>query len=148
IRGKKLEHGITPIIYAISRRSSKIDGHHVYSQIVTSAITVGFGGSCGLEAPIAFSGSAIGSNIGRIFGLSCREVAMVLAWGAAAGSAGACNSAVAGVIVAFGILLRVFSIAAFIPLLISSALSAVISRIRYAEPRFHRIATARAVGRI
>ena len=148
IRGKKLEHGITPIIYSISRRSSKIDGHHVYSQIVTSAITVGFGGSCGLEAPIAFSGSAIGSNIGRIFGLSYKEVTMLLACGAAAGIAGAFNSPVAGMIFAIEILLPEFSIPAFIPLLISSALSAVISRILYAEPLFHPIATDWEVGGI
>src|SRR5690606_15458841 len=105
-----------------------------------SAITVGFGGSCGLEAPIAFSGSAIGSNIGRIFGLSYKEVTMLLACGAAAGIAGAFNSPVAGMIFAIEILLPEFSIPAFIPLLISSALSAVISRILYAEPLFHPIA--------
>lgn len=148
IRGKKLEHGITPIIYAISRRSSHIEGHNVYSQVVTSAITVGFGGSCGLEAPIAYSGSAIGSNIGRIFGLSYKEVTMLLACGAAAGIAGAFNSPVAGMIFAIEILLPEFSIPAFIPLLISSALSAVIARILYSEPLFHPIATDWEVGGI
>src|SRR5690606_26178994 len=142
------EHGITPIIYAISRRSSRIEGHNIYSQVVTSAITVGFGGSCGLEAPIAYSGSAIGSNIGRMFGLSYKEVTMLLACGAAAGIAGAFNSPVAGMIFAIEILLPEFSIPAFIPLLISSALSAVIARILYSEPLFHPIATDWEVGGI
>src|SRR5690606_6363795 len=95
LRGKKLEHGITPIIYSISRKSSRIDFHNIYSQIVTSALTVGFGGSSGLEAPIAYSGSAIGSNIGRFFGLSYKEITMLLACGAAAGISGAFNSPVA-----------------------------------------------------
>ena len=69
LKRKKFEHGITPIIYTISRKSSRIEPHNIHSQILTSAITVGFGGSCGLEAPIAYSGSAIGSNMGRFFGL-------------------------------------------------------------------------------
>ncbi|MFZ4262184.1 chloride channel protein [Sphingobacterium sp. HJSM2_6] len=140
LKGKHMDHGITPIIYAISRRSSKIDLHNVYSQIFTSALTVGFGGSSGLEAPIAHSGSAIGSNIGRFFGLSYKEVTMLLACGAAAGISGAFNSPVAGMIFAIEILLTEFSIPAFIPLLISSALAAVISRVLYAEPLFHTAA--------
>ena len=139
--GKKMEHGITPIIYAISRKSSRISPKNIYSQIITAAITVGSGGSSGLEAPIAFSGSAIGSNIGRLFGLSYKEVTMLLACGAAAGISGAFNSPIAGMIFAIEILLTEFSIPAFIPLLISSALAAVISRILYSEPLFHTAAT-------
>lgn len=141
LRGKKLEHGITPIIYSISRKSSRIDFHNIYSQIVTSALTVGFGGSSGLEAPIAYSGSAIGSNIGRFFGLSYKEITMLLACGAAAGISGAFNSPVAGMIFAIEILLPEFSIPAFIPLLISAALASVISKLLYSEPLFHTATT-------
>ncbi|WP_270087002.1 chloride channel protein [Sphingobacterium sp. SYP-B4668] len=141
LKGKNFEHGITPIIYAISRRSSKIEAHNVYSQIVTSAITVGFGGSCGLEAPIAYSGSAIGSNVARFFGLQYKEITMLLACGAAAGISGAFNSPVAGMIFAIEILLPEFSIPAFIPLLLSAALASVVSKILYSEPLFH-IATS------
>ncbi|MGJ1198553.1 chloride channel protein [Sphingobacterium spiritivorum] len=137
LKGKNFEHGITPIIYSISRKSSRIEPHNVYSQIITSAVTVGFGGSCGLEAPIAYSGSAIGSNVGRFFGLQYREITMLLACGAAAGISGAFNSPVAGMIFAIEILLPEFSIPAFIPLLISSALASVISRLLYSEPLFH-----------
>ncbi|GHE30744.1 chloride channel protein [Sphingobacterium griseoflavum] len=141
LRGKRLEHGITPIIYSISRKSSRIEPHNIYSQIVTSAITVGFGGSCGLEAPIAYSGSAIGSNTGRFFGLQYKEITMLLACGAAAGISGAFNSPIAGMIFAIEILLPEFSIPAFIPLLISAALASVVSRLLYSEPLFHTATT-------
>src|SRR5690606_7683725 len=146
LKKKKFEHGITPIIYAISRKSSRIEPHNVYSQIVTSAITVGFGGSCGLEAPIAYSGSAIGSNVGRFFGLQYKEITMLLACGAAAGIAGAFNSPIAGMIFAIEILLPEFSIPAFIPLLISAALASVVSRLLYSEPLFHTASTEWEVG--
>src|SRR5690554_1286873 len=139
VRAKRMEHGITPIIYAISNRSSRIPVHNVHSQIITSALTVGFGGSAGLEAPIVSSGSAIGSNIGRFFGLNYREVTLLLACGAAAGIAGAFNSPVAGMVFAIEILLPEFSIPAFIPLLMAAATSSVISRMIYSEPLFHLV---------
>ena len=146
LKRRKFEHGITPIIYSISRKSSRIEPHNIYSQIITSAITVGFGGSCGLEAPIAYSGSAIGSNTGRFFGLQYKEVTMLLACGAAAGIAGAFNSPIAGMIFAIEILLPEFSIPAFIPLLISAALASVVSRLLYSEPLFHTASTEWQVG--
>lgn len=139
LKGKRFQHGMTPIIYAISRNSSKIEPHNIHSQIVTSAITVGFGGSCGLEAPIAYSGSAIGSNIARFFGLNYREVTLMLACGAAAGIAGAFNSPVAGMIFAIEVLLPEFSIPALIPLLIAVATSSVVARSIYSEPLFHLV---------
>ncbi|QBQ43029.1 chloride channel protein [Sphingobacterium psychroaquaticum] len=141
LKGKKFEHGITPIIYSISRKSSRIELHNVYSQIITSAMTVGFGGSSGLEAPIAYSGAAIGSNTGRFFGLQYKEITMLLACGAAAGISGAFNSPIAGMIFAIEILLPEFSIPAFIPLLISAALASVVSRLLYSEPLFHTAST-------
>lgn len=142
IRSKHMDHGVTPILYAISNRSSNIPAHNVYSQIITSALTIGFGGSAGLEAPIVASGSAIGSNMGRFFGLNYREVTMLLACGAAAGIAGAFNSPVAGMVFAIEILLPEFSIPVFIPLLIAAATSSVISRILYEEPLFHLVSDA------
>src|SRR5690606_6357774 len=93
----------------------------------------------GLEAPIAYSGAAIGSNAGRFFGLSYREVTLLLACGAAAGIAGAFNSPVAGMIFAIEILLPEFSIPVFIPLLISTATAAAVSRSLYSEPLFHLV---------
>ena len=141
LRGKKFEHGITPIIYAISRKSSRIEPHNIYSQIITSALTVGFGGSSGLEAPIAHSGAAIGSNFGRFFGLNYKEVTMLLACGASAGISGAFNSPLSGMIFSIEILLTEFSIPVLIPLLISSALAAVVSKIVYSEPLFYTSVT-------
>lgn len=139
IRKGKFEHGLAPIMYAISRKSSHIETHNIYSQIITSALTVGFGGSAGLEAPIAYSGSAIGSTIGRFLGLNYREVTMLLACGAAAGIAGAFNSPVAGMVFAIELLLPEFSIPAFIPLLMAAATASVISRVLYSEPLFYLV---------
>ena len=136
IRKSKFETGLTPILYSIARQSSRIDFHNIYSQIITSALTVGFGGSIGLEAPIAASGAAIGSNAGKFFGLQYREVTLLLACGAAAGIAAAFNSPVAGIVFAIEVLLPEFSIPAFIPLLISAATASVIARIFYKEQLF------------
>lgn len=136
IRRSKFSHGLTPILYNISHNSSRIDFHNIYSQVISSAITVGFGGSVGLEAPIAYSGSAIGSNIGRFLGLNYRDVTLLLACGAGAGIAGAFNSPIAGMVFAIEILLPSFSIPAFIPLLISVATASVVSRIFYSKPLF------------
>jgi CIC family chloride channel protein len=136
IRRSKFQHGIPAILYNISRNSSKLDFHNIYSQIISSALTVGLGGSAGLEAPAVASGSAIGSNIGRFFGLDYRETTLLLACGAGAGIAGAFNSPVAGMIFAIEVILPDFSIPAVIPLLIASAVSSVISRLIYDAPLF------------
>jgi CIC family chloride channel protein len=139
IRRGKFESGLTPILYAISKKSSKVEPHNIYSQIITAAITVGFGGSVGLESPIVASGSAIGSSIGRFLGLSYRETTMLLACGAAAGIAGAFNSPIAGMVFAIEILLPEFTIPAFIPLLLSSATAAVVARFFYTEQLFYLV---------
>lgn len=136
IRKRKFKHGLTPIIADISRNSGRVDFHNIYSQIITSALTAGFGGSVGLEAPIVASGSSIGSNIGRFFGLNYREVTLLLACGAGAGIAGAFNSPVAGMVFAIEILLPSFSIPAFIPLLIAVATASVVARFLYSKPLF------------
>ncbi len=136
IRRRKFRHGLTPIISDITNNSGKVDFHNIYSQIITSALTTGFGGSVGLEAPIVASGSSIGSNIGRFFGLNYREVTLLLACGAGAGIAGAFNSPVAGMVFAIEILLPTFSIPAFIPLLIAVATASVVSRFLYSKQLF------------
>ena len=136
IRRTKFQHGITAIIYNISHNSSKLDFHNIYSQVISSALTVGLGGSAGLEAPAVASGAAIGSNIGRFFGLNYRETTLLLACGAAAGISGAFNSPVAGMIFAIEVIMPEFSIPAVIPLLIASAFSSVISQLIYKEPLF------------
>jgi CIC family chloride channel protein len=136
IRRGKFETGLTPLLYTISRKSSRVEPHNIYSQIITAALTVGFGGSTGLEAPIVTSGAGIGSVIGRFLGLSYKETTMLLACGAAAGIAGAFNSPIAGIVFAIEILLPEFSIPAFIPLLLASATAAVVARFFYNEQLF------------
>lgn len=136
IRRSKFQHGIPAILYNISRNSSKIDFHNIYSQIISSALTVGLGGSAGLEAPAVASGSAIGSNLGQFFGLNYRETTLLLACGAAAGISGAFNSPIAGMIFAMEVILPEFSIPVVIPLLLSSALASVVSHFIYDEPLF------------
>lgn len=137
IKKGKFETGLTPILYGISKKSSNLESHNIYSQIITSAITVGFGGSVGLESPIVSSGSAIGSTLGRVLGLSYREITMLLACGAAAGIAGAFNSPIAGMVFAIEVLLPEFTIPAFIPLLLASATAAVVARLFYTEQLFY-----------
>jgi CIC family chloride channel protein len=136
IRKTKFETGLTPLLYAISKKSSRVEPHNIYSQVITAAVTVGFGGSTGLEAPIVTSGSAIGSNLGRMLGLSYREITMLVACGAAAGIAGAFNSPIAGIVFAIEILLPEFTIPAFIPLLLSAATAAVVARLFYTQQLF------------
>jgi CIC family chloride channel protein len=136
IRRSKFQHGIAPILSNISHNSSKLDFHNIYSQVISSALTVGLGGSAGLEAPAVFSGAAIGSNIGRFFGLNYRETTLLLACGGAAGISGAFNSPVAGMIFAIEVIMPEFSIPAVIPLLIASAFSSVVSQLIYKEPLF------------
>ncbi|WP_379091852.1 chloride channel protein [Pedobacter sp. UC225_65] len=139
IRKGKFETGLTPLLYTISKKSSKVEPHNIYSQIITAALTVGFGGSTGLEAPIVTSGSSIGSSVGRFLGLSYRETTLLLACGAAAGIAGAFNSPIAGIVFAIEILLPEFTIPAFIPLLLSSATAAVVARFFYNEQLFYLV---------
>jgi CIC family chloride channel protein len=137
--GGHLGRGISPILFVISRKGSKVERHKTWSHLVTSAITAGFGGSAGLEAPIVVAGSAIGSNVGQMLHLSYRERTLLLGCGAAAGIAAVFNCPIAGVIFAFEVLLEGFTIPAFIPLLISAATAAVVSRVLYSGQLFYLI---------
>jgi len=136
IRKRPFQHGIPPIIYSVIHRSSMLDFHNIYSQIITSALTVGLGGSAGLEAPAVASGASIGSNIGRFFNLTYREVTLLLACGGAAGIAGAFNSPIAGMIFSIEVLLPDFSLTSVVPLLIASAVASVVAQMIYHEPLF------------
>ncbi|MBS1567903.1 MAG: chloride channel protein [Bacteroidetes bacterium] len=136
IRRKPFRQGITPIMTSIRQGRSRLDLHNVYSQIISSALTVGMGGSAGLESPAVASGAAAGSNVGRLFGLNYRETTLLLASGGAAGIAGAFGSPVAGMIFALEVLLPAITVPAIIPLLLASAVASVISRLVYNEPLF------------
>jgi chloride channel protein, CIC family len=129
----KFKKGSAEISYAIARKSSEIPANQIYSHVVTSALTVGFGGSLGLESPMVSTGSAIGSNYGKFFHLSYKDRTVLLACGAAAGIAAAFNSPVAGVLFAIEVLLTDVTVAAFIPIIISAASGALLSKIILAE---------------
>src|SRR5690606_10807592 len=124
---EKSGHGITNILFAISKRSSIIKSAKMYSAMVTSAITVAFGGSVGLESPIVVTGSAIGSNIGRVMHLSFKKRTLLIGCGAAGGISAIFDSPIAGVIFSIEVILADITIAAFIPLLIASVCGALVS---------------------
>jgi len=125
----KLEKGISHIHYNITKNSSLVPREQMYAQILTSSLTVGFGGSAGLEAPIVVTGAAFGSNYGKTYHLNYQERTLLLACGVAAGIGAAFNAPIAGVLCALEILLLDISISAFAPLIIASAVGALISKI-------------------
>lgn len=127
----KLSRGIGFIIHNIIANKGRIEKRHIYGHIITSAITVAFGGSVGLEAPIVATGAAIGSNTGHDLRLAPKDVILLLACGTASGIAAVFNSPFAGIIFVLEIFLLDFSIPFFIPLLISTATATVISQILY-----------------
>ncbi len=126
---EKLNHGITNILYTISRRSSIVKKARMYSTLITSAITVGFGGSVGLESPIVVTGSAIGSNMAQLMHLNYKKRTLLIGCGAAGAISAIFNSPVAGVIFSIEVILAEVSIAAFIPLLIASVFGSLVSLI-------------------
>ncbi len=115
-----ISHGVTKVLLAISRYDSKIKPHNTWSSILTSAITIGFGGSVGAEAPIVYTGAAIGSNIGRKAGLSYKNVTLLLGCGAAGAIAGIFKAPMAGVLFTFEILMFNMSMTSILPLVTSS----------------------------
>jgi CIC family chloride channel protein len=119
--------GIASILYAIAQRSGYIPFHHVYSHIITSSLTVGTGGSAGLEGPIVKTGAAVGSNYARKYRLSYKDRLLLLGCGVSSGIAAAFNAPIAGVLFAMEVILPEVTITAFIPLLISSACGALVS---------------------
>ena len=126
---KDIGHGVTKVLVAISRNESRIDRHNMWSSLVTSALTIGFGGSVGAEAPIVYTGAAIGSNLGRYMGLSYRSMTILLGCGAAGAVAGIFNAPLAGVLFTLEILLFNLSMTSILPLLISTVSATMVSYI-------------------
>jgi len=124
-----LNKGSAEIQYAIAKQSSILPSRQMYSHVITSALTVGLGGSTGLESPIVSTGAAIGSNYARAYTLSYKERTILLACGAAAGIAAAFNAPIAGVLFAIEVVLTDISLTAFIPLIIAAACGALLSKI-------------------
>ena len=120
-------HGVTKVLQAVSKNESKIKRHNIFSSMVTSALTIGFGGSVGAEAPIVYTGAAIGSNLGRYMGLSYRGMTLLLGCGAAGAVAGIFNAPLAGVLFTLEILLFNLSMSSILPLLLSTVSATMVS---------------------
>ena len=134
-----IEKGIGRIIINIKRNRSNIKINNVDAHLATSSLTVGFGGSSGLEAPIVIMGAALGSNTGKFFNLSPYEKTVLIAAGASAGIAAVFNSPIAGVLFSLEILIGEITIPTFIPLLIASATGVVVSKLLYSGQLFHLV---------
>lgn len=122
-----ISHGVTKVLVAISKHDSKIKPHNTWSSLLTSAITIGFGGSVGAEAPIVYTGAAIGSNIGRKLGLSYKEITLLLGCGAAGAISGIFKAPITGVLFTLEILLFNMSMSSILPLVMSSITAAMVA---------------------
>ena len=127
--GGHIERGIAMVLKSIAGKSSFIEPKHSYLHVITSSLTVGFGGSVGLEGPIVATGSALGSNISRLSDLNYQERTLLIACGAAAGISAVFDAPIAGVIFAVEVLLAETIVSYFIPLIISSVVGALCSKI-------------------
>ncbi len=114
-----ISHGITRILYAISQNRSRLKGHNTWSSVVASAITMGFGGSVGAEAPIVLTGSAIGSNLGKLFHLDGRTLMLLVGCGAAGAIAGIFKAPIAGLVFTLEVLMIDLTMASLMPILVS-----------------------------
>ena len=114
-----ISHGITRVLYAISTKKSHLKSHNCWSSVIASAITIGFGGSVGAEAPIVLTGSAIGSNLGQLFHVEKKSLILLVGCGAAAAIAGIFKAPIAGLVFTLEVLMVDLSMASLLPILIS-----------------------------
>ncbi|MBO6188333.1 MAG: chloride channel protein [Prevotella sp.] len=114
-----ISHGITRILYAISSNRSRLKAHNTWSSVIASAITIGFGGSVGAEAPIVLTGSAIGSNLGRLFRLDNKTLMTLVGCGAAGAIAGIFKAPIAGLVFTLEVLMIDLTMASLLPILVS-----------------------------
>lgn len=133
ILGGTIEKGTSQILYAVAKKASIIPKKQMYAQIVTSSLTVGLGGSAGLESPIVITGAAFGSNYAQRYQLSYKDRTLLIGCGVAAGIAAAFNAPIAGVLFAIEVLLVDVSISAFTPIMIAAATGALVSAITLDE---------------
>ena len=124
-----ISHGVTKILYAISRRQGRIKRHNVWSSVIASAITIGFGGSVGAEAPIVLTGSAIGSNLGKTFKMEHKTLMLLIGCGAAGAVAGIFKAPIAGLVFTLEVLMIDLTMASLLPLLVSCVTAATVSYI-------------------
>ncbi|OFY44089.1 MAG: chloride channel protein [Bacteroidetes bacterium GWF2_40_14] len=120
-------HGVTKVLYAVAKNDSKIKKHNIWSSIAASSVTIGFGGSVGAEAPIVYTGAAIGSNLAKALGLSYKHMTILLGCGAAGAIAGIFKAPLAGILFTLEILMFNISVTSIVPLLISAVTAASVS---------------------
>lgn len=122
-----ISHGVTRVLYAISQNKSRLKPHNIYTSILASSVTIGFGGSVGAEGPIVFTGAAIGSNLGQQFRMSPRILMILVGCGAAAGIAGIFKAPIAGMLFTLEVLMLDLTTVSVMPLLIASITSTTIA---------------------
>ncbi len=113
-------HGVTKILFAIARKQSRIKPHNTWTSVVASAITIGFGGSVGAEAPIVLTGSAIGSSLGQLCRLSNKYMMLLVGCGAAGAIAGIFKAPIAGLVFVLEVLMLDLTMTSLLPLLVTS----------------------------
>ena len=122
-----ISHGVTRVLYAISQKKSRLKVHNMWTSLVASSVTIGFGGSVGAEGPIVFTGAAIGSNLGGAFRLSPRILMLRVGCGAAAGIAGIFKAPIAGMLFTIEVLMLDLTAASVMPLMIASITGATVA---------------------
>ena len=124
-----ISHGITRVLYAISTKQSRLKGHNCWSSVVASSITIGFGGSVGAEAPIVLTGSAIGSNLAKLFKMDARTAMLLVGCGATAAISGIFKAPIAGLVFTLEVLMLDLTMASLLPILIASVTATCFSSI-------------------
>ena len=127
IAREPISHGVTRVLYALALKKSRLKIHNMYSSLIASSLTIGFGGSVGAEGPIVFTGAAIGSNLGQALRLRPQVLAMLMACGAAAGIAGIFKAPIAGVLFTIEVLMLDMTAGAAIPLIAASVAGATVA---------------------
>lgn len=122
-----ISHGVTKVLYAISRNKSRLKKKNMYASLIASSITIGFGGSVGAEGPIVYTGAAIGSNVGQAFRLSPKTLMLLVGCGAAAGIAGIFRAPIAGMLFTLEVLMIDLTGLTVMPLMISSIAGATVA---------------------
>ena len=120
-----INEGVTRVLYAMSKKGSRIKPHNCYSSIIASSATIGFGGSVGPEAPIVYTGAAVGSNIGRFMRLNYKNITLLLCCGAAAALSAVFKAPITGVVFVLEILMLDITVSSIIPLLISTVTATI-----------------------
>ena len=124
---KRVGHGIPSVLFAISKTNGRIERHNIFSSVITSALTVGFGGSVGLEGPTVSTGAAIGSNIGRLLHINYRQITLLLGCACASAMAAIFKAPIAAIVFALEVIMLDLTMVSLIPLLMSSVTAALTS---------------------